>query len=216
MTILSVSRNPQNKSRFARHRSTWKGTKPHLENVVDALRRQGRRIFIEVQSDFNGILDAVEEAVMGRKRRGNRTDNEGDMLTPHRRDIHGAWTGWERKWKVNYVSPPPFWNLIVEDDLKGDLRLLWEDFRVIAAVRRPDKHTEGTYADYLLVVAISRNNIDIIFSKYGYRKNHHFFHWQAVSEGVNGVHVDDLFLNPGEVENGEPQGFTLVEVNGGV
>jgi hypothetical protein len=101
-------------------------------------------------------------------------------------------------WVPYQFSPPSDWLKILADDLRGDLKLIWDDFQLIGRCRRPDKHT-GSYKEYLVVAAISRDSIDLIFSKYGYRPNHHFFHWQAVSEGVEGVHVDDYLLTMEEV-----------------
>jgi hypothetical protein len=193
-----------NESKYARHRSIRKGTKPQLEKVVDALREQRRLIFTEVQGDFGAISSCLTQAMGLVNGKEQSVVLHVTRRPPRKGEVLGRWDMHDKG-----KPPPGRWIATVAEQLRGDLKLIWDDFRYIAGLRKPDEYT-GSYAEYLVVVAIDRDRIDIIFSKYGYRKNHHFFHWQAVSEGVNGVHVDDLLLHPSELETSEPQGFTLL------
>jgi hypothetical protein len=200
MAIHSRNHNPQNDSKYARHRSTSKGRNSQIQRVVNALQTEQRNIFLVIQDDLEGLVTELSREV------GQAVVIKADRVKPQSRgQVLGSWqlAGDE------VPQIPDLWLRNLNPSLRGDLKLIWLDFLLIAGRRRPDGNS-GNFKEYLLVVAISPNKLDLIFSKYGYRSGHHFFHWQAAGEGVGNAHIDDLFLMPHEVGAIEAPGFTLV------
>jgi hypothetical protein len=199
MSILSKNNNPKNESKYARHRSTWKGSKQQLRDLVEELKarclvmdtnQRGNPVFpilVEVQGGWIEIREALTEQF--------NMKNSYFRLKPKYEFRHKLSP--TRSWSVKTTSwtPPPSWLQLVAPDLKSDLALIWPDFVQVAGMRAPDEFwntTSGSYDKYLLVAAISRHEIDIVFSKYGYDSGHHFFHWRARSTLDQGPYVDDL------------------------
>lgn len=101
-----------------------------------------------------------------------------------------------RHWQAKSASPATISRQLPEA-LRGDFRLIWSDFSIIAHSRLLQGSEVGDYSgQQLIVLAHSRTSLDLVFSKWGYaeatRQKHHFFHWQARAAGVQGaVNVDD-------------------------
>jgi len=160
--ILSVSHNPKSDAKYARHRANWKGQTQQLLYAIEALRAENRTIFFSVQKGGKDFRSELEENGM---------------------EIHVSWEphGLEHfgpKWK-NWHGVPLKWNNLVDDELRGDLPRIWEDFCIVIGQR---SQRDDWYGDRLGVVAISRTRLDLTFSKHGFQPFHHFYHWQAVGQ----------------------------------
>ena len=174
MAIISTNTNPNNDSKYARHRSIFKGRVNQLRATVDALKATAGMTVHEYDSpmaqqlfqrDWGSIIGATRE--MGLVR---------------------------RHWESKSIAPAGIRTKLPQA-LQGDFRLIWDDFSVIGALRL-SQGAEGYSGHQLILVAWSGTSFDLVFSKYGYadntRRNHHFFHWQARLQGVNGaIGVDD-------------------------
>lgn len=189
MAIKSTNINPKNESRYARHRSIWKGNKNKLDMTVAGVRgASGTRVY-----EYLGSPDKVSKELL----------DTWDIvlavgrMAPKPGQAMGYW----------YVEFPPSNKLkqAMPVALHADLRLIWDDFITIAARRIGRSDGAGTggrskdpdyHGDSLVLMAIGPNSFDFIVSKYGYgwnnKRNHHFFHWQSRVTGFVGlVHVDD-------------------------
>jgi hypothetical protein len=182
MTILSTNHNPNNESVYARHRSTSKGTRSVITEVVQGLKGENRTIFSQIQGNFFQVEDEVERWL------GGGLPFQYSPKVP-------ATEGLVQNPALHRHPRRPVPHL---DGLSKDCQ------------RPAAGQSYGGYKEYLVVAAISCDKIDLIFSKYGFRPFHHFFHWQAVSEGVDGVHVDDYLLNPNDLSGNPQEGFQLV------
>jgi hypothetical protein len=189
--IILRNRTPgkltNNKSLYARHRSNWKGFTRQLETEVFRLRSEHRPIFVEYKGTWAGLhhrlqQEAPHEEDYDDLRRMNETKGQFGRM-PLGLPIPRGWRGY------------------LQQDLTNDLGLIWGDFCQISFYRRPFGET---YNNLLLVVAISTTNIDIIFSKRGYDKFEHFYHWQALSQ------QPPLLLDPEDVRTNGTPGFTMI------
>jgi hypothetical protein len=185
MTVTSVNHNPGNDSKYARHRSLWKGRHNQLRDTVASL--QGTSgvtvheywaspagINFEFLNDWNVSLEAVR-------------------APPKRGQIMGSWE----------IRPPSGKILqALDGGLQSDLKLLWHDFMLITARRigfssgAGADNTDRYNGKSVLVFAAGPSSFDLIVSKYGYgddlKHNHHFYQWQARSDSFEGlVSVDD-------------------------
>jgi hypothetical protein len=175
MTITSTNHNPANASKYARHRSIFKGRTNKLHATVQALQAAGgmschEYLGVGADMDFN----ADWSTKIGAKR-------ELGLVVRH--------------WKAKRPAPSTIQQELPAG-LRGDFRMIWEDFSVIGKLRFADSDKGDYSGDQLIFLAYSRVSLDLIFSKWGYgdncRRNHHFFHWQARLVGVeNAVNVDD-------------------------
>lgn len=182
MTIASTNHNPGNESKYARHRSIWKGKHNQLLETVARLRGTSGVTTCEYDDK-----DAFCHA-WGVSFRAAR-------LAPTRGQVLGTWE----------VSAPSSKMLaVLSDPLQADLKVLWSDFITVVARRigsssgvGSNQHEESRYrGKSLLVFAYGPSSFDLIVSKYGdgekLKRNHHFFQWQARTTGFQGlVHVDD-------------------------
>jgi hypothetical protein len=207
MTILSTNNNPKNQSIFARRRSITKGHSQQLQSLIQRLRDERRTIWIEVQGNFFDLRLALKANGFSK---GQCFGSEQSL----RRVPQGL----GNKWVTKQSFPPPArWMQTLAPDLKSDLQLIWPDLNAIALERHEESNVGKTWDEYVFVVAIKRDAIDIVFSKYGFRPNHHFYHWQAVSDWLepNGVHVDDspthFFLSGEELGENPLEGVNLLQ-----
>jgi hypothetical protein len=188
VTILSINRKNtiKNQSLYARRRSIKKGNRNQLRDVVEVLRHENRTVKMDIHGTFTEIRLAFDSP--GYQGRSFALGTNVKCVPK------GLGTYYEVKF-----PPPEQWRNTVAEDLKSDLKLIWDDLNRICRLRE-----SGDWQDYVFVVAISRRLVDIVFSKYGYseRSGGHFYHWQAVSKGIHGIHVDDLYV-PGEHEQDE-------------
>ena len=191
MTVTSINHNPGNESKYARHRSIWKGRHNQLALTIARLRgTSGITIF-----DYDNRFAFSREWGV---------TFQADRMPPTKRSQ--ILCRWE-------VQPPSQRMLnVLSRPLQADLKLLWEDFVTVVA-RRIGKSdgvghngTEDRLVSYtgknLLVFAYSPDSFDLIVSKYGdgenLTRNHHFFQWQARTKGFDGlVHVDDYEAEEG-------------------
>jgi hypothetical protein len=196
MTILSTNRgNPKNMSTYARRRSVSKGRRQVLRDVIHTLEQQRRPIWINVYGDFNALRTAMREYVKDHRAAFGIVD----------RVFNGVVNGWKSK---SSFPPPTKWMNTVAEELKSDLQLIWPDLNAICCLRE-----SKDWNQYLFVVAIDRNRIDIIFSKYGLwegKRDHCFYHWIAVKKGKDAPHVDDFFLSEEDLGPNPQEGFVLV------
>ncbi len=181
MPILKRNTNPNNDSKYARHRSIWKGERNQLRETVTGLKgsSQGERVKVYLQ-------------------RGGFDDKEGGVLPLGVQRVLGTFI---RHWEVRHPVPER-WSNAVPSGLRGDLELIWHDFNVVVHKRSGEDYTGNS----LIVFAPSRVGFDIIFSKYGYgetvgrgemvqtmQRNHKFYQWQSRLMGVEDlVNVDDF------------------------
>jgi len=201
MTITSINNNPKNESKYARHRSIWKGRHNQLRETV--VRLNGTSGIVVHEYCAAPLL--IHAALMREWDFGFSAVREGAR-------------GFRPLGRWDIRPPPPKLLQAVAGGLRGDLKLLWDDFILVGARRIGEStgagaNTEwfgGNYrGDSLVVLAFGPASFDLIVSKYGYgddlRHNHHFFHWQARTQGFQGlVNVDDY-----EVEG---EGVTLYVV----
>jgi hypothetical protein len=191
MTITSTNHNPRNESRYARHRSIWKGRQNQLLQTVTRL-KENTGITVH---DYVGTIGTVTS---GLKQDWEIVLHAG-RLAPKPGQILGSWHVPEPSDRLLHTLPA---------SLRSDLTLLWEDFITVAARRIGNSSGAGMTGDAgyhgecLVVLAMGPRSFDLIVSKYGYgltqRYNHHFFQWQARAEGVEEVvSVDDY---EGELE----------------
>ena len=186
----SINNNPKNDSKYARHRSIWKGSHNQFKRTIAGLNgTQEVRVYEDCDRPF--LLNAALQ------------QNWGFGLTAIRL---GA-TGFQvlGRWDIN---PPP--RRCCEPSPKpsrGDLKLLWSDFIIIAARRIGESSGAGSSMDTwfggsgysgnsLLVFAPGSASFDLIVSKYGYgddlKKKHDYYYWQSRGQGFQGVvSVDD-------------------------
>ncbi len=190
MAIKSTNINPKNESRYARHRSIWKGNKNKLDMTVAGLRgTSGTKVYEHLGSP-NTLYTEMRDTWDILLAVGRMAPKPGQAM--------GFW----------FVEHPPSTKLkqAMPVALHADLRLIWNDFITVTA--RRIGHSDGAgsggrnsdpdyHGDSLVLLAIGTNSFDFIVSKYGYgwnnKRNHHFFHWQSRVAGFAGlVHVDDL------------------------
>jgi hypothetical protein len=183
MTITSTNHNPNNDSKYARHRSIWKGRDNRLRRTIAEL--QGSGVTVHEYCDTPFMINARFLTDWGVSLKAVR-------LPPKRGQALGSWE----------IRAPTQKILDAAGSLRSDLRLLWDDFMLVTAQRIG--FSSGAGADLadryngksLLVFAAGPDSLDIIVSKYGYgdnlKRNHHFYQWQARVSGFTGlVNVDD-------------------------
>jgi hypothetical protein len=185
MTVTSVNHNPGNDSKYARHRSIWKGKTNQLRRAIASL--QGT-----LGSSVHEYWD-TPFAIDAKFARDWGVFLKAVRLPPKGNQILGSWE----------IRPPTQKILgAVPGELKSDLKLLWDDFMLITA--RRIGFSNGAGADTtdryngksVLVFATGPSSFDLIVSKYGFgdelKRNHHFYHWQSRGSSFNGlVNVDD-------------------------
>jgi hypothetical protein len=186
MTITSTNTNPYNDSRFARRRSIWKGRHNQLRETVEALSRaRGVKVY---EYDETMLFEQAWDL----------------YLVAGRLPPKGFGTG---KWVVE--DPSAKLVNATPSALRSDLRNLWLDFVTVLARRigfsrsafdsERDQWNQIKWAGHSLIVfAPGTSSLDLIVSKFGYGESrgdklkHHFYHWQARSEGIQGaVSIDD-------------------------
>src|SRR5262249_46321886 len=151
-----------------------------LEGVVNALDNEERPIFIKKMGTYQQVTSELGSVIWVH-------------CGPHGLEHLGP------KFEVGF-DPPPLWFSMVGGGLHRDLQLIWQDFCIIVSQRQPD---DWGFTEYFLAYALSTGKLDIIFSKYGFRTNHHFYHWKAVSNDVSNAFILDA-------DDFEPGGFKLV------
>jgi hypothetical protein len=172
--IISTNTNPANASKYARHRSLKSGGVNKLQAVVQALRAtQGMTCHEYNSRDAKQEFQRAWGVFLG------ATREMGTVV---------------RHWEPKSASPVGIRNQLPLA-LRADFAMIWADFNIIAD-RRLSQGGDGYTGNQMIFVAWSRTSLDLIFSKWGYgestRKGHHFFHWQARTQGVQGaVNVDD-------------------------
>jgi hypothetical protein len=187
VTITSTNYNPANESRYARHRSIWKGSTNQLKSTVSGLSAtRGVTVhqYLGRPSDLRVALNKDWRLILHSTR-----------AAPKAGQILGHWR----------VEPPSSkLKQAIPTSLHSDLALIWKDFLTVAARRIGDSAGAGggtasddTYTgESLVVLAFGPKSFDFIVSKYGFgyerKRNHHFFQWQSRAEGFDGVvSVDD-------------------------
>lgn len=188
MTITSINHNPNNESKYARHRSIWKGRHNQLRDTIARLNgTSGIRVYeywdhpfrikVALMNEWGFSFDAVREGA-----RGFRPFGRWDIMPPPQRLLQAVAGG-----------------------LRADLKLLWDDFILVGARRIGESNGAGAANDgnglnyngkSVVALAFGPSSFDLIVSKYGFgddlKRNHHFFQWQARSQGFQGlVNVDD-------------------------
>ena len=186
MTITSINHNPGNDSKYARHRSIWKGNHNQLRRAVASLQGTSGVQVYEYFATPN-LVDAQFARDWGVNLSVARAGATGWR-------VQGQWV----------ISQPTTRILTAVGGLSNDLTTLWRDFMLVTA--RRIGFSSGAGADTsdldryngksLLVFAPGPSSFDIIVSKYGYgddlKRNHHFYQWQARSNNFTGlVNVDD-------------------------
>jgi hypothetical protein len=191
MTITSINHNPNNDSKYARHRSIWKGSKNQLRLAIASL--QGTRgVTVYEYCDQPIAMNAAFNRDWGVALSAAR-------LPPKRSEILGSWDVAPPTRKIEQAVP---------GDLRSDLKLLWTDFMVTAARRIGFSNGAGATTNdryggkSVLVFAPGPASFDIMLSKYGFgddlKRNHHFYHWQARGRSFDGlVNVDDYETEDG-------------------
>jgi hypothetical protein len=185
MTVTSTNHNPGNDSKYARHRSIWKGRHNQLREAIASL--QGTRgIQVHEYWDTPKMIDALFMRDWGVALKAVRE-------APKRHQIMGQWS---------IVPPSTKIMAAVGGELQSDLKLIWDDFMLVTAQRIGTSSGAGAdnndnyHGKSVLVFAPGPTSFDIIVSKYGFgddlKRNHHFYQWQARSHSFQGlVNVDD-------------------------
>jgi hypothetical protein len=167
MTITTVNnpKNPKNDSGYARHRSTWKKNTNVISTVLTNL--TGAQYVTFKSVPYYG--------------------------TP--RDVRLYWNGDFRNPLPDYA--PTADQIIIKHysgvdtwlagtnggPFLGDMQLIWADFASIFAKRSNPGGTRtggpaGTTQE-LLFICHTLTHFDLIYSKWGRQKDHHFFHWTS-------------------------------------
>ena len=180
MTITSINNNPKNESRYARHRSVWKGRRNQVQETVEAIRQQ-RTVYEYLDHPYR---------VMGRLSTEWKINFRVSRVRAYGKHLLG-------QWKVGHLTAPvALWK--AAQPLHGDMALLWDDFALIVGRRIGNGTDLGGYSgESLVVFSFGNTGFDIVFSKYGYgettRESHHFFHWQSRLTGLEDVVDIDAF-----------------------
>jgi hypothetical protein len=186
LTITSINHNPKNDSKYARRRSLWKGTRNQLREAIAQLNgTQGVRVweyndaalivFGQFMADWNVRLGAQRQ------------------FPTSRTQVLGKWQIAPPSHKITDAVP---------QSLRADLKMLWDDFILVAAQRVgvSDGVGSGADPDYsgkcVVVFAPGPQSFDLIVSKWGFgdslKHSHHFYQWQARTQSFTGlVNVDD-------------------------
>ena len=178
MTIITKNSNPYNDSKYARHRSVWKGQTNVLDDVVKELIAKAAR-------DKRRYLGNPAEV---------RHMWEADFLKPL-----PSWFKSVDPSKFTGTSGVDTW-LGPGSPFTDDVKVIWPDFARIFARRsypgEKDKYGKivgvGT-TNELLFVSRTDQHFDLIYSKWGYTKGKHwFFHWTsaAAPQAVNRATID--------------------------
>ena len=186
MTITSINHNPNNDTKYARHRSIWKGSRNQLKETLDAL-EHAAGVTAHIYHDIFGFQNAWD------------VDLTAGRIPPKTQGT-GTWVAHDPSQKILQATP---------DGLRGDLRLLWVDFVVTVARRigffrsaflneRDQWNSVKSFGSHaVLAFAPGPNRFDLILSKFGYGEKergtkHHFYQWQARVGTLQGqVNVDD-------------------------
>jgi hypothetical protein len=183
MIISTSHKNPNNKSQYARRRSIWKGRREQLFEVVDGLKAKGGLV----------VYEEFSPSRMGRYTKRSRTPNVLEAFT----DNWGIVKFWEKTSGVvpslqpftaqNQLKPARV-DRIPNQELKSDFKLIIGDLSYLVIGRGFDWAPHA-----YLAVFVGNNWLELIASKNGNMKGHHFYHWQAVARGAPGVGhtVDD-------------------------
>lgn len=186
MPVTSTNFNPNNDTKYARHRSIYKGGRNQLRETVDALKATPGLVF----KLYYGPPHDVQEAFR---------DDWGIRLNAYRRPPRGMEA--MGQWEIDKVPPGL---LQAAGNLKSDMALVWADLQITTGRRIGegsgagfDSHALDRYhGDSLLVLAFGQTRFDIILSKWGWgdglKNKHHFYQWQArLGKSDHLVAVDD-------------------------
>jgi len=165
MTITTRNKNPLNDSKCARHRSTTKGGQKQLENVIAALKGQQDAKY----RHFSGTPAAIRQSWNEKFGQGLPKFNSEPQTFKGSAGL-GEWLGTGR--------------------LTADLAEIWKDFHKIFALRSDDKDTQ----EQTLFVSHTDTNFDLIYSKWGTKPDHKFFHWASTTnpEQKSRATIDDF------------------------
>lgn len=186
MPITSTNFNPNNDTKYARHRSIFKGSRNQLRETVDALKATPGLNFklyygapLEVQAGFNKDWGISLNAY---------------RLAPKGAQVLGTWE----------IDKVPRGLLLAAGALASDMALVWGDLQITTGRRIGQGSGAGfdidALASYhgksLLVLAFGKTRFDIILSKWGWgeglKNKHHFYQWQArAADQSQLVTVDD-------------------------
>lgn len=192
MAVTSTNFNPKNDSKYARHRSIWKGKHNQLRDAIAKLQGVGG-LHVHVYDGRIGTVTHEFNAEWGVRFHTVR------QYPIDRKQVLCYWGD------IDEVSDKML--AVLNTKLQSDLRLIWSDFIVVGARRIGSSDGSGYMKDdpysgsTVIVFAYGPNSFDLIVSKYGYaetqKKDHKFYHWQARTKGVHGlVNVDDFTPNP--------------------
>jgi hypothetical protein len=186
MPVTSTNFNPNNDTKYARHRSIFKGSRNQLRETVDALKATPG---LNVKSYF-GTPRAVQEAFR---------DDWGIRLNAYRRPPQGMEA--MGQWVIDKIPPKL---LQAAGPLGSDLTLVWGDLQITTGRRIGEGSGAGFdsnalqqyHGNSLLVLAFGANRFDIVLSKWGWgeglKNKHHFYQWQARAGKLDHtVPVDD-------------------------
>jgi hypothetical protein len=157
MTITTRNYNLRNDSRYARHRSTWKGQTNVLDSVVTDLKaapgvryKRYHGTPVEVRHMWSADFGKALPVYMAH----NFTGTSGV----------DTWLG----------ARSPF---------TDDVKVIWADFVLVFTKRSSDGTRLGTPAGTvreLLFMSHTQQHFDLIYSKWGLaRGKHWFFHWTS-------------------------------------
>jgi hypothetical protein len=180
--IISASRHPNNDSLYARHRSTTKGHRHQLKEVVQALKNADDKVIFEEFSP--SMLDKygksgsdVVQAFAARWGMMHYAEYRSGVLPVRRAEYT------KDGFNIQYHRIP-------NNELKSDFKLIIYDLTKIQGVRQFRAAKHG-----YLCVFVGDARLEVIAAKNGATPGHHFFHWQAIAKGQNPNHVctvDDL------------------------
>lgn len=174
MTITTINHNPKNDSKYARHRSIWKGTRNQVLQTVDRLRATPDMTVYEYLAKTDTAVSAFQDAWNVHLKVTRRP--------PRRNEVMGQW-----------VLTPVSSKLLdaVPGTVKADMRLIWPDFLMVTANRIGKwwgSEITGYHGKSLILFAAGPAGFDFVMSKYGLgeglTKHHHFYHWQSRTTGL--------------------------------
>jgi hypothetical protein len=190
MTITTVNnpKNPKNDSDYARHRSTWKKDTNVIDTVLTNLR--GAQSVTYKANHYYGTPEEVRDywdADFGNPL-PDYAPRADHIIVQHYSGVD--------TWLAGTHGGP----------LQGDMQLIWADFaRIFAKRSNPGTIIRGTIIDpagttqELLFICHTFTHFDLIYSKWGFQKGHHFYHWTSVvgAPATERPGIDVLSDDPG-------------------